>query len=86
MTVSKHQLESIAPQTQYPISHLKNHLQIELYDRSCIKIARPNWREPITIIAIIKVSMLGQMEKKYIANAIVKKQWDTKNAPMKFDL
>ena len=53
---------------------------------SCIKIARPNWREPITITAIIKVNMLAQIEKTNIANAIVKKQWDTKNAPMKLDL
>ena len=29
--------------------------------------------------------MLGQIEKKNIANATVKKQWDTKIAPMKSD-
>ena len=30
--------------------------------------------------------MLGQIEKTNIAHAIVKKQWVTKNAPMKLDL
>jgi hypothetical protein len=30
--------------------------------------------------------MLGQIEKTNIANAIVEKQWDTKNVPMKLDL
>ena len=30
--------------------------------------------------------MLGQIEKTNIANAIVKKQWVTKNAPIKLDL
>ena len=30
--------------------------------------------------------MLGQIEKTNIANAIIKKQWVTKNAPIKLDL
>ena len=30
--------------------------------------------------------MLGQIEKTNIANTIVKKQWVTKDAPMKLDL
>ena len=49
-------------------------------------MARPNCRDPIIITARIKVKMLDHREKMKIATAIVKKQWNTKTPPIKFDL
>ena len=49
-------------------------------------MARPNCRDPIIITDRIKVKKLDQREKIKIANAIVKKQWNTKSPPTKFDL